>query len=170
MIGVALFTERVYQPPVSVTPPYRPYPYYEGRKSAPYGANGANGANESASAADAATAQSRPAPVGAAPAAPSQSGEFGGSAKRAESRADPSAQLREKLGTGHGEREYSQVSNTAFNRAQSTPNETISIRYDSRENLVSMGVIQEPRYGGNRRPRPFPESYGFVPDPPRHWR
>ena len=161
VIGVALFTERVYQPPVSVTPPYpyRPSPY-DGRK---YGANEGTGA-----AAD--SAQNRPAPAAPATAAPSQSSDYGGLAKRAESRADPSAQLREKLGTGHGEREYSQVSNTAFNRAQSTPNETISIRYDSRENLVSMGVIQEPRYGGNRRPRPFPESYGFVPDPPRHWR
>ena len=167
VIGVALFRERVYQPPVSVTPPYRPYPYYEGRKSAPYGANGAN---EGAGAADSASAQSHPAPTGAAPAAPAQAGEFGGLAKRAESRADAPTEMREKLGTGHGEREYSQVSNTAFNRAQSTPNETISIRYDSRENLVSMGVIHEPYYGGNRRPRPFPESMGFVPDPPRHWR
>ena len=166
VIGVALFKERVYQPPVSVTPPYRPYPYYEGRKSAPYGANGAN---EGAGAADSASAQSRPAPTGAAPTTPAQAGEFGGLAKRAESRADAPFEMREKLGTGHGEREYSQVSNTAFNRAQSTPNETISIRYDSFENLVSMGVIQGPRYGG-RRPHAFPESYGFVPDPPRHWR
>ncbi|MEO7252882.1 MAG: hypothetical protein ABIZ64_01435, partial [Casimicrobium sp.] len=102
-----------------------------------------------------------------APAAPAQSqaSEYGGSAKRAE--AAPA--MREKLGTGHGEREYSQVSNTAFNRAQSSPNETISIRYDSRENLVSMGVIPAPYYG-NTRPRPFPNSLGFVPDPPRFWR
>ena len=159
VIGVALFRERVYQPPVSVTPPYRPYPY-NGRKSAPYGAN--------ESAADSATgsAQGLPSP---APATPAQSGEFGGLAKRAESRADAPAEMREKLGTGHGEREYSQVSNTAFNRAQSTPNETISIRYDSRENLVSMGVIPAPHYGG-ARPHPFPNSFGFVPDPPRHWR
>ena len=167
VIGVALFKERVYQPPVSVTPPYRPYPYYEGRKSAP---SGGYGANESSGAADSATAQSRPAPTGAAPAAPAQAGEFGGLAKRSESRADAPIEMREKLGTGHGEREFSQVSNTAFNRAQSTPNETISIRYDSRENLVSMGVIQEPHYGSSRKPRPFPESMGFVPDPPRHWR
>ncbi|MEO7254596.1 MAG: hypothetical protein ABIZ64_10210, partial [Casimicrobium sp.] len=88
VIGVALFKERVYQPPVSVSPPYRPY--YDDRKSAPYGAN--------ESAAD--SAQNRPAP--AAP-AQSQASEYGGSAKRAE--AAPA--MREKLGTGHGEREYS---------------------------------------------------------------
>ena len=160
VIGVALFKERVYQPPIGVTPPYpyRPAPY-DGRR---YGANEGTGA-----AAD--SAQSRPAPAAPTTAAPSQSGDYGGSAKRAESRADQSAELREKLGTGHGEREYSQVSNTAFNRAQSTPNETISIRYDSHENLVSMGVIPAPYYG-SARPRPFPNSFGFVPDPPRHWR
>ena len=156
VIGVALFKERVYQPPVSVTPPYRPY--YDNRKSAPYGAN--ESAADSAGATG--SAQNRPAP--AAP-AQSQASEYGGSAKRAE--AAPA--MREKLGTGHGEREYSQVSNTAFNRAQTVPNETISIRYDSRENLVSMGVIPAPYYG-NTRPRPFPNSLGFVPDPPRHWR
>ena len=160
VIGVALFTERVYQPPVSVTPPYpyRPAPY-DGRK---YGANEGTGA-----AAD--SAQSRPAPTAPATAAPSQSNDYGGLAKRAESRADPSAEMREKLGTGHGEREYSQVSNTSFNRAQSNPNETISIRYDSLENLVSMGVIQ-PYDSWRVKPRPFPNSLGFVPDPPRHWR
>ena len=158
VIGVALFKERVYQPPVSVAPPYRPY--YGDRKSAPYGAN--EGAADSAAATGA--AQNRPAPAPAAP-AQSQASEYGGSAKRAE--AAPA--MREKLGTGHGEREYSQVSNTAFNRAQTAPNETISIRYDSHENLVSMGVIPAPFYG-NARPRPFPNSLGFVPDPPRYYR
>lgn len=142
VIGVALFKERVYQPPVIVPPPYRPYPY-EGRRSAP------SGANESG--ADSAT------------------GEVGGSAKRSKSHADASPESSDKLGTGHGEREYSQVSNTSFIRAQSTPNEVISIRYDSRENLVSMGVIPAPYYGSGR-PRPFPNGQGFVPDPPRYYR
>ncbi len=169
VIGVALFKERVYQPPVSVTPPYRPYYPHDSRKSAPYGANGANeGAGAADSAAATGSAMSRPAP--AAPAAsPAQESEYRGLAKRAESRDDAPAVMREKLGTGHGEREYSQVTNTAFNRAQSTPNETISIRYDSRENLVSMGVIAEP-HPWSVKPRAFPNSLGFVPDPPRHWR
>lgn len=172
VIGVALFKERVYQPPVSVTPPYRPYYPYDSRKSAPYGANGTNGANEGVGAADSAaatgSAMSRPAPAAPA-AAPAQESEYRGLAKRAESRDDAPAAMREKLGTGHGEREYSQVTNTAFSRAQSTPNETISIRYDSRENLVSMGVIADP-HPWSVKPRAFPNSLGFVPDPPRHWR
>ena len=142
VIGVALFKERVYQPPVIVTPPYQPYPY-EGRRSAPYGTN--------QSGADSAT------------------GEVGGSAKRSKSHAGPTAESSEPLGTGHGEREYSQVSNTTFVRAQPRPNEVISIRYDSHENLVSMGVIPAPYYGSGR-PRPFPNGQGFVPDPPRYYR
>ena len=130
VIGVALFRERAYQPPVSPAPPrYR----YDGSGESP-----------------------RSAP------APAQSGE---TAKRSGSRAETS----DNLGTGHGEREWSAVSQTNFERAQSTPNETVRIRYDSYENLVSMGVIQQPR-PWNRYPNAFPEGYGYVPDPPRPWR
>jgi hypothetical protein len=146
VIGVALFNERVYQPPVVIAPPYR----YRGdsggaesRKSAP----SASASAPAQSAADSAT-------------------ESGAMAKRAEA----SPALREKLGTGHGERESSVVSHTSFERAQTAPNETISIRYDSRENLVAMGVIPRPRHPGHRSPNAFPESLGFVPDPPRYWR
>ena len=157
VIGVAVFKERVYQPPVSVAPP----PYR-------YGANRGNGSAESRrsaateSAADSALAS--PAPSQSAPAS---AGAIGEMAKRAESPA-----MREKLGTGHGEREWSQVSHTSFDRAQSSPNETIRIRYDSRENLISMGVIQPPYQNRpwNRTPNALPESLGFVPDPPRFWR
>ena len=156
VIGVALFNERVYQPPVSVAPPiYR------------YGANGSSQPRKSApsdmGAADSESARTAPAPAQSAPS--SAGGEM---AKRAESRHE----MREKLGTGHGERETSVVSHTSFERAQSSPNETIRIRYDSRENLVSMGVIQPPHQQRpwNRTPNAFPESLGFVPDPPRFWR
>lgn len=81
----------------------------------------------------------------------------------------PSLQAAPKLGTGHGERETSVVSQTNFERERSTPNEVIRIRYDSRENLIAMGVIREfPVYGS--QPNPFPgASHGYVPDPPR-WR
>lgn len=141
VIGVALFNERVYQPPVTVSPPYTPYRYgTPGPKSAP----AQEGAADSA--------------AGAAPG--------GEQAKRSESRPD----LRDKLGTGHGEREWSEVSQTNFERAQSSPNETIRIRYDSHENLIAMGVIQPPRYPYQRPPNAFPESLDFVPDPPRYWR
>ncbi len=70
-----------------------------------------------------------------------------------------------KLGTGHGQREDSYVSHTSFQRLQSQPNENITIRYDSRGNLVAAGIIYE-RPG--RTPHPFPnsDSFSYVPDPP----
>lgn len=70
-----------------------------------------------------------------------------------------------KLGTGHGQREDSYVSQTSFERLQSQPHEIITIRYDSRENLVASGVIVE---RPNRVSNPFPnsDSFSYVPDPP----
>jgi len=72
----------------------------------------------------------------------------------------------EKLGTGHGEREYSSVQRTDFLRLRPQPEEIIRIRYDSLENLVAMGIIA--RRGAEPRPSPFPGSpaSGYVPDPP----
>ncbi len=74
----------------------------------------------------------------------------------------------EKLGTGHGAREWSVTTEVAFERATSRPQFTQEIAYDTRDNLVAMGVIPPWRYG-ERQPRPFPsspDSGGFVPDPP----
>jgi hypothetical protein len=69
----------------------------------------------------------------------------------------------EKLGTGHGRTEYSPTQYTEFERASTTPDETIVIYYDSHRNLIAQGVIpQRPRYA-EQRPQPFPN--GFVPDP-----
>lgn len=72
-----------------------------------------------------------------------------------------------KLGTGHGPREQSAVEFTDFVRASSRPNEIVRIRYDSRENLLALGII--PRGTMPRGvPDPFPGSSlaHFVPDPP----
>jgi len=72
-----------------------------------------------------------------------------------------------KLGTGHGRREHSEVASTDFERLQEHPDEIIRIRYDSRENLLALGVI--PRaHSAWPRPNPFPESplARYVPDPP----
>jgi hypothetical protein len=72
-----------------------------------------------------------------------------------------------KLGTGHGERESSYVTNTEFERESSAPAEVIRIRYDSHANLLAMGVIPTPR-SVPPRPNPFPDgAIGYVPDPPR---
>ena len=72
-----------------------------------------------------------------------------------------------KLGTGHGEREYSSVMRTEFLRMQPQPNEIIRIRYDSLDNLLAMGIITRPR-AAPPTPNPFPVSPEpqYVPDPP----
>jgi hypothetical protein len=150
VIGVALFRER--QPEVSAVLP-RPQPYgrrdgspmeteKRARSEMPAAPSSADGAGASRSA---------PAGVAADAAAPPMR-----------------AQAESKLGTGHGQRETSQVTYTSFQRAQETPDEVVTIHYDSRVNLLAMGIVTEPRL--QPRPRPFPTQpeIGFVPDPPRH--
>ena len=67
----------------------------------------------------------------------------------------------ERLGTGHGEREYAPTTRVSFERATERPAELLRLRYDSVENLVAAGIVVRPA----RRPTvpdPFP---GFAPDP-----
>jgi hypothetical protein len=71
----------------------------------------------------------------------------------------------EKLGTAHGAREWSVVTTVAFTRATPYPQLVRRIEYDSFANLVAIGVIP-PSWDRDRRPRPFPSSGGYVPDPP----
>lgn len=74
----------------------------------------------------------------------------------------------ERLGTGHGAREHSQVSSTHFERSSSRPVELVSLQYDRHEHLVRAGVIPQVSLA-HPRPRPFPRSapdLGYVPDPP----
>ena len=93
-----------------------------------------------------------------APAAGAASDAMGSAEARRSERAQES-----RIGTGHGRSEHSATSYTDFERASSTPDEVITIHYDSRENLLAMGVIPAPR----TVPNPFPAAAGFVPDPPR---
>jgi len=77
------------------------------------------------------------------------------------SRSEPAMGDEKKLGTGHGEREYSPTTQTAFERASSTPAEIVQVRYDNYANLLASGVI--PRAPAPpRQPNAFPS---FVPDP-----
>jgi hypothetical protein len=72
-----------------------------------------------------------------------------------------------KLGTGHGEREYSHVENTEFERRQTQPDEIIRIRYDSLDNLVAMGIVAPPRpLVPAANPFPASPQQQYVPDPP----
>ncbi|MBS0314295.1 MAG: hypothetical protein JSS05_08915 [Proteobacteria bacterium] len=146
VIGVAVFRELV-RPPLPVEPQVYPGSPYGGGKAQ------ADGARSAPSAAV-------PAPAPAESSAPMSEPPAAASARSAN---------REKLGTGHGEREWSSATTTDFERARSSPNEVISIRYDSYDNLVAMGIVPAPRPPWPRSPNPFPSDNGYVPDPPpRH--
>jgi hypothetical protein len=88
------------------------------------------------------------------------------------SMAAPQAALRApmpapKLGTGHGEREYSYVNHTEFARMQTQPNEVIRIHYDSLDNLMAMGIVKRPRpLPPTANPFPASPDQQYVPDPP----
>lgn len=85
-----------------------------------------------------------------------------GSAQRAPSK-DFLAE-KKSLGTGHGRNEESHAQYVQFERATTSPEETLIIYYDSRANLLARGVLPaEPL----RDPRPFPAQ--FVRDPPPRW-
>jgi hypothetical protein len=73
---------------------------------------------------------------------------------------------RQRIGTGHGQREWSPVGRTEFVRASRRPDQVDELRYDDIDRLAELGIVPRhwPRYGFDR-PRAFPG--GFVPDPPR---
>ena len=86
-------------------------------------------------------------------------------AAAAESSADAYGPVpQQRLGTGHGAREWSPVGRTGFERASRHPAQVSELRYDDIDGLVAMGVLPRPypRYG-YEGPRAFPG--GFVPDP-----
>jgi hypothetical protein len=144
VIGVAVFRERPPQPVYSPPSISRNAP----EASAP--AHDANAARESRSAA-AGEARSKAAPAVSPPAS---------ALLQAPSPAP-------KLGTGHGEREFSYASHTEFSRMQTQPNELIRIHYDSLDNLVALGILKRPR-PLPAQADPFPASpvEHYVPDPP----
>jgi hypothetical protein len=75
----------------------------------------------------------------------------------------------ERLGTGHGRRETSEVRRTAFERLSPTPQLQAELLYDSFHNLVAAGVIPPSHVSLNVPPRAFPaldENSGYVQDPP----
>jgi len=101
--------------------------------------------------ADRARAQGR---AGSTQSEPSSAGPYDGIAQ--------SPRMEEKLGTGHGRSEWSSASYAQFERASRSPDEIVTILYDSHANLVASGVLPSPPMHP-RRPQAFPA--GFVPDP-----
>ncbi len=104
----------------------------------------------------------------------SQSRSHEGAAKargEASSTADAAAPMAEsrnapqRIGTGHGDSQWSPVDSTTFRRASNRPAEVVSVRYDDVATLRRIGVIPNWHPPIRRRPQPFPG--GFVPDPPR---
>jgi hypothetical protein len=136
VIGVALFREKTYVPPPPGPPCCRPWRREPGDSDDGAGA---------------------PAP---APEVES----------RSDRAAEPQASLgrqkkAERLGTGHGDRVESAAQRVEFERASDEPDEVIAIGYDTRANLVALGVLSRPPKPP-RRPDPFPGwEPGFVPDP-----
>ncbi len=189
VIGVALFRERAVPPVQMPVPSPAPRPYEgaggaggSGRDSATRGDARSESAGRSAESTGPASADAstRQAPA-AEPAArrslggsnDSMAGNSAGSSASNSTTSDaralsrPAPQAESKLGTGHGARENAWVNYTEFERARSTPDEIITIYYDSRANLVAQGVIPAPRVYPAPQPFPVPPQVGFVPDPPR---
>ena len=72
----------------------------------------------------------------------------------------------QRLGTGHGQREWAPVGQTEFVRASTSPQQVSQLRYDDAEQLVALGVL--PRsYPPYVRSGPHAFPNGFVADPPR---
>ncbi|GAA4854435.1 hypothetical protein [Luteimonas vadosa] len=73
---------------------------------------------------------------------------------------------RQRIGTGHGARQWAPVARTGFERASRSPAQVIQLRYDDVDTLAARGILPQPyRYGHRHEgPRAFPG--GFVTDPP----
>ncbi|MBT9550465.1 MAG: hypothetical protein IV088_06430 [Hydrogenophaga sp.] len=154
VIGVAVFREKLAPPPASVPLPEAPSTWRERREL-----------NESER-----STLDRSAPASAAPAAESPASGMGSAKSQSHNEAADAvrrpASPAPRLGTGHGEREGSWVGHTSFERRSARPDEVIRIRYDSRINLIAMGVLP-PDVEPMAQPQPFPGSRRtrYAPDP-----
>jgi hypothetical protein len=87
-------------------------------------------------------------------------------AAQSRGQAEADTMERQRLGTGHGQREWSPVGRTEFVRASRSPSQVTQLRYDDMDALIAMGIVRRPYPPyWNDAPRAFPE--GFVADPPR---
>jgi hypothetical protein len=74
---------------------------------------------------------------------------------------------RQRIGTGHGAREWAPVGRTGFERDSRRPAQVTQLRYDDITALAALGIVPRPDRSRLWAPQPqaFPE--GFVGDPPR---
>jgi hypothetical protein len=146
VIGVAVFPERV--PPVAIPEPLPRPPH--GR-----GASPESEAPEARSSAEAPGARSESAPSASAP-----------RAKRDAARPG--------LGTEFGEERESHVVEVAFERAQSTPEAVLTLRYDDRRGLLALGIDVDGRRRERDEARLRESANAFrgsgYAEPPPGWR
>ncbi len=74
----------------------------------------------------------------------------------------------QRLGTGHGQREWAPVGRTEFVRASARPQQVTQLRYDDADSLVAIGVLPRP-YAPHAHGAPDAFPNGFVADPPGRW-
>lgn len=151
VIGVAVFREKAPVPAVMAPPPV----LREGFSMEQERGAGAGPASAAAKAAEApsATADAHDST------APRERDEALASRRMAPAAPAP------RLGTGHGAREGAWVGHTTFERRSQRPDEVVRIRYDSRENLVAMGVITAAPVPPWPNPFPGPVQPRYAPDP-----
>ena len=158
VVGVAIFPERqrAYVKPYPYPYPYPdPYPYDGREESAPYPGDA-----------------SREAPSAGAPTPQAE-------AQRAPDAKAPGPQEGERwaarpgLGTEFGEVRESHVHEVGFERAGSSPETVLTLRYDDRRGLVALGIDVD-RWYAARRPdawlrdtaQPFRQNAGYAEPPP----
>jgi hypothetical protein len=153
VIGVAVFPEReVFRRP----PPYVPRPYPVPHDERADARSSAPSAPAESDAAAGARADGEPAP------APGRASE---SQRKAE---------RPGLGTEFGEQRESRVVEVAFERARSTPDAVLALRYDDREGLLALGIDVD-RLGARAgddsrlRERANPFRGSAYAEPPPGW-
>lgn len=141
VVGIAVFREArpiAYAPPVYPTYPAYPRPESEAR------------GDEQARARDDASVAAN------APAAREAAGSV-------YDKADAQPQ---RLGTGHGQREWAPVARAEFVRASRSPSQVTQLRYDDGNALAAAGIVPRASYWPrDERPEAFPG--GFAADPPR---
>ena len=154
VIGVAVFREKV-APPV-LAPQHEPHSITQRRER---WAN-ADAAPTMKSQAESASAEPPPA------ASPAQGANDSAAPRESmAARRMAPASPAPRLGTGHGERESAWVGQTTFERRSDQPDDLIRIRYDSRDNLIAMGIIPTTVVPPRPNPFPVPTYPRYAPDP-----
>ena len=80
-----------------------------------------------------------------------------------EARRESSLASRQQLGTGHGQRRWDGATTTQFERDSHSPNQVLSVWYDSTQALMARGILPRRWDGPHMAPEAFP--IGFARDP-----